>query len=201
MTLVMPKMDIGRLRSLSPLHISVKVLVCCFLKTLLICQTCDSSSNDIDANRARTATEEASHDQRRKVRCRCGRDEPDLFKQNELVQLRLSTDSCSLHLRGTRCRRQSSRAYGLCSPSRARRAMGRPQRLRSTRPSPSTATGSYPGRFRIPLPSEHCRSRRRQQASQSRWSCGEVSGPKRCKWRTSSLYSHEARRDGEDPFA
>ena len=178
MTLVMPKMDMGRLRSLSPLHISVKVLVRCFLKTCAGSHTCDSSSNDIDTNRTCATAEEASYDQRGEVRCRCRRDEPDLSKQSKLVGARHNTICCSWHLRGTRYKHQSSQAYDLCSPSRAQRAMGRPPRLRSTRLSPNTATGSCPERFRIPLPSEHCQSRRRQQASQSGWSCRGVRGQK-----------------------
>jgi len=144
--------------------------------------TCDSSSDDIDADRARTATEEASYDQRREVWRRCGRNEPDLFEQNELVEWRRGTDLRFSHLQGTGCKHQSSQAYGPCSRSRVRRATGRLPRLHSMRPSPSRAMGSYLVRCRTLLPSGRCQSRRHQQANQSRSSYRDVSGPKSFLW-------------------
>ena len=166
----MPKIDIGRLRSLSPLHISVKVLACYSTNFALFAgaHTCDSSSNDVDTDRARAAPEESGHNQSRKVRCRCGRNKPDLSKQDKSVKLRPYADPCSSHLRETRYKRQSILAYDPCSLSKVRRATERPQHLRSTMLSPNTAMGSYLVRFRILPPSGHCQSRRHQQVSQSR---------------------------------
>lgn len=90
---------------------------------------CDCSSNDVDTNGTRTATEKASYDQCGEVWRGCGRNEPDLIKQSKSVEWRRGMDSSSLHLRGTRYKHQSSQAYDPCSPSKARRAVGRPQRL------------------------------------------------------------------------
>jgi len=142
-------------------------------------RTCNSSSNDVDTDRTRTATEEASYDQCREVWRRCGRDEPDLSRAGKTCQSgvwkRATLLRVVLDLQGTRCMLQSTQAYDLCSPSRARRAVGRLPRLHSTRQSPSTATGSWPARCRILLPSARCQSRRHRLVNQSGWSYGAVS--------------------------
>lgn len=101
MTDVMPKIDIGRLRSLSPLHMSVKVLArySSIFASFEGTHTCDSSSNDIYTNRTRAAAEEASYDQRRKIWCRCRRDEPDLSKPIESVRMSRNTEFGLAHTR------------------------------------------------------------------------------------------------------
>jgi hypothetical protein len=75
-------MDIGRLRSLSPRHISDEVSDWILQDSpappiLTGVLTSDSPSNNVDANRARTATEEASNDQSCEVRRCSRRNKPD----------------------------------------------------------------------------------------------------------------------------
>jgi hypothetical protein len=75
-------MDIGRLRSLSPRHISIAVSDWTLQDfpaslTLAAILTSDGSSDNVDADRARTTTKEASDDQSCKIRRRSRWNEPD----------------------------------------------------------------------------------------------------------------------------
>jgi hypothetical protein len=75
-------MDIGRLRSLSPRHISITVSDWIFQDfpaplTLTGIPTSNSSSDNVDANRACTTAKEASDDQGCEIRRRSRRNEPD----------------------------------------------------------------------------------------------------------------------------
>ena len=79
-TLVIPKMDIGILLSFSPRQISIiasdhHILITRTLQPGI--HTRNSTTNNINTNRTRTAAKEPRDNQRREVRRRRGRDQPD----------------------------------------------------------------------------------------------------------------------------
>ena len=85
MTLVIPNMDIGMLLSFSPRQISVTVSGRILLLTIFTAlrapligiHTRNSTSNDINTDRAGTATKESRDNQSREIGRRRRRNEPD----------------------------------------------------------------------------------------------------------------------------